>query len=222
MSRSRERDTTALVLGGVPRAHLMPLEVAQGKKDAARRRGLISIMALAAIVVAVGVAASFWFAAQAEARLAEERAATEQLLAEQLTYSEVLEVRGQLSGILEQRLSVTEREILWRDIATPYLRIVSADGVLESATLTTAALGDPALLRQDPLRTQSVATMVLTVSTPGLPQPYRWLRAFETLPTHGDTSLDTITGEEGFYLTTVTINLNAQALSGRLTDEAGN
>jgi len=222
MSRSSNRDASALVLGGVPRASLMPPEVAQGKREASRRRGLISLVVLVAILVAASVAGSYWLAAQAEAQLAAERTNTEQLLAEQLNYSEVLEVRRQLNDILDQRRQVTEREVLWLEVATPYLDIVAQDGVIESAVVTTAALGDPVLLRRDPIRTVPTATLIVTLYTEGLPQPYVWLRAFERVATHGDSSLDSITLEKPGYLTTVTITLNDQALSGRLTSEAGN
>lgn len=223
MSRAQDRDLAPLVLSGVPRANLMPAEVALRKREAVRRRGLISIVVLAALVVAGGIVAATFYAADAEARLAAERAVTEQLLGEQLSYQEVLEVRGQLADILAQRQAVTEREVLWRTIAEPYLAILAVDGTLESATLTTAAIADPALLRQDPLRLLPTATMVLTVNTPGLPAPYSWLRAFELLPGYGDASLDSITLEEdGTYMTTVTVNLSPDALSGRLTDEEAN
>jgi hypothetical protein len=223
MSRAQDRELAPLILSGVPRASLMPAEVALRKREAVRRRGLISIVVLAVLVVAGAIVAATFYAADAEARLAAERAVTEQLLAEQLSYQEVLEVRGQLADILGQRQSVTEREVLWRTIAEPYLAILAADGTLESATLTTAAIADPVLLRQDPLRVLPTATMVLTLNTPGLPAPYVWLRGFETLPAYGDAALDSIVlQEDGSYMTTVTVNLSSEALSGRLTDEAAN
>lgn len=222
MSRAQNRDASALVLGGVPRASLMPPEVAQGKREASRRRGLITLVVFVAILVAASVAGSYWVAAQAEAQLAAEREVTEQLLTEQLAYSEVLDVRRQLNDILDQRRQVTEREVLWLEVATPYLDIVSQDGVIESAVMTTAALADPELLRRDPIRTVPTATMIVTLYTEALPQPNTWLRAFERVETHGDASLDSITREGIGYLTTVTITLNEQALSGRIANEVSN
>lgn len=112
MSRAQDRELTPLILSGVPRASLMPAEVALRKREAVRRRGLISIVVLAVLVVAGAIVAATFYAADAEARLAAERAVTEQLLAEQLSYQEVLEVRGQLADILAQRQAVTEREVL--------------------------------------------------------------------------------------------------------------
>ncbi|WP_439565718.1 hypothetical protein [Microcella sp.] len=223
MSRAQDRELAPLTLSGVPRASLMPAEVALRKREAVRRRGLISIVVLAVLVVAGAIVAATLYAANAEARLAAERAVTEQLLGEQLSYQEVLEVRGQLADILAQRQAVTEREVLWRTIAEPYLAILAADGTLEAATITTAAIADPVLLRQDPLRVLPTATMVLTLNTAGLPAPYSWLRSFETLPAYGDAALDSIVLQaDGTYMTTVTVNLSSEALSGRLTDEAAN
>lgn len=65
--------------------------------------------------------------------------------------------------------------------------------------------------------------MVLTLNTAGLPAPNSWLRSFETLPAYGDAALDSIVLQaDGTYMTTVTVNLSPEALSGRLTDEAAN
>lgn len=219
MSKAKPRDAGALVLGGVPRAHLMPPEVAQGKREASRRRGLISIIVLVAILVGSGVAGSYWLSGQAEQRLADERLITEQLLAEQLSYSAVLEVRRGLTDILEQRRLVTEREVLWLEVVTPYLTLLSREGVVDQAVLTTAALADPDLTPSDPLRLDPVATIIVTVQTAELPRPYEWLRAMESIPSFADASLDAIVREDTGYATSISISLNEKALSQRLSSE---
>ena len=77
MSGRDAREQSTVVFGAVPRAHLMPPEVALRRKESARRRGLVAIVALVVVLVVGAVAASFWYAAQAEARLAAERQVTE-------------------------------------------------------------------------------------------------------------------------------------------------
>jgi hypothetical protein len=196
----------------------MPPEVALRRKESARRRGLIAIVALVVLLVAGGVAASFWYAAQAEARLAAERQVTEQLLATQLEYSEVTQVRSQLERIRGVSERLGETEVLWRDVVTPYLNALTDDELVDAITVTGADPNGPALRLADPLRAPRIATITLSVLTDEVPEPHRWVRSWEQLDTFADASIDTILEDDGPYLTTVTINLDQAALSGRWVD----
>lgn len=218
MSGRDAREQPTVVFGAVPRAHLMPPEVALRRKESARRRGLVAIVALAVLLVAGGVAASFWYAAQAESRLAAERQVTEQLLATQLEYSEVTQVRSQLERIrgVSERLGATE--VLWRDVVTPYLNALTDEELVDAITITGTDPNGPALGLADPLRFPRIATITMSVLTEDVPEPYRWVRSWEQLETFADASIDTILEDDGPYLTTVTINLDQAALSGRWLD----
>ena len=217
MSGRDAREQSTVVFGAVPRAHLMPPEVALRRKESARRRGLVAIVALVVVLVVGAVAASFWYAAQAEARLAAERQVTEQLLATQLEYSEVTQVRAQLERIrgVSERLGATE--VLWRDVVTPYLNALTDDELVDAITITGTDPNGPALGLADPLRYPRVATITLSVLTAEVPEPHRWVRGWEQLETFADTSIDSILEDGGGYLSTVTINLDQAALSGRWT-----
>ncbi len=219
MSRRDSRDSGALVYGGVPRAHLMPPEVALQKKERGRRRGLITaVIAVLALTIA-GVVGSFLVAANAEAQLAEERRTTEQLLAAQLEFTEVTLVRGQLGSITDVRGQLATVEVLWRESLQPYLSVLSADEVVDSLTFMSNSPAEPAIGVTGPLRSPRVATVTMVVLTTELPTPQTWYREWELIETFADASIDSITLLQRGYETRVTINLNELALSQRFGEE---
>ena len=219
MSRRDSRESGALVYGGVPRAHLMPPEVALQKKEVGRRRGLITaVIAVVAITIA-GVVGSFLVAANAEAQLAEERRTTEQLLAAQLEFTEVTLVRGQLVSITEVRDQLASVEVLWREALEPYLSVLTAEEVVQSLSFSSNSPAEPAIGVTGPLRSPRVATITMVVLTAELPAPQTWYRQWQLVETYADASIDSITLLQGGYETTVTINLNEAALSQRFGEE---
>ncbi|UYN83284.1 MAG: hypothetical protein KIT89_11370 [Microcella sp.] len=196
----------------------MPPEVALRRKETGRRRGLIAVMVLVVSLVAGGVAAAFWYAGQAEARLAAERQVTDELLTTQLQYAEVIQVRSQLDSIKGVRDRLGATEVLWRDVVTQYLAVLNAEEILEAASITGIDPNGPALGLADPLRSPRAATIIMTVATVDLPTPHQWLRSWKLLDTFADASIDSILEEDGWYLSTVTINLDSTALSGRTSE----
>ncbi len=210
----------SLVYGAEPRARLMPPEVAARRKDASRRRGLVALVMLTLVVVAGGIAAAFWFAAMATAQLDAARQETTRLLEEQLSYAEVLQVQSAIDSIAAQRGSLAEVEILWSEALEPYLAEISPILSLDSLSMTGNEPGQEPLTTVGPLREPLVATLTLSVTTEGLPNADGWLRRLELIPTLADASVDSITtAGDGLYSTTITINLNAEALSGRFAPE---
>jgi hypothetical protein len=219
MSRKDGRESGALVYGAVPRAHLMPPEVAMQKKERGRRRGLVTAVIAVVALTAAGTVGSYLFAASAETRLADERRMTEQLLATQLEFTDVTQVRGQLQSITEVRAQLATVEVLWQETLAPYLAVFSADEQVESLSFESDSPAEPALGLTGPLRSPRVATIRLVVTTAELPVPYVWYRAWEEIDTYADASIDSITFLQDGYKTTVTINFNELALSQRFGDE---
>jgi len=215
MSRRESREPGALVYGAPPRAHLMPPEVALQKKERGRRRGLITVVVAVVAVTAAGIVGSFLFAANAEARLADERRTTDQLLATQQEFTEVTQVRGQLQSIADVRSQLATVEVFWQESLAPYLAVLTTDEQVESLAFESDAPAEPALGLTGPLRSDHVATVRLVVRTAGLPLPYVWYREWEQIDTFADASIDSITLLQESYETTVTINLNELALSQR-------
>jgi len=218
MSRRDGKESGALVYGGVPRARLMPPEVALQKKERGRRRGLVTAVIAVVLVMIGGVVASTLFATSAAVRLADERLTTEQLLAQQLEFTEVTQVRGQLQSITDVRGQLATVEVLWQEQLTPYLAVFTAEELVNALAFQSNAPAEPVLGLTGPLRSPRVATFRMVVVTPDLPIPYLWYREWEEIETFADASIDSITLLENGYETTVTINLNDVALSQRFGD----
>lgn len=221
MSKRDKAETGALIYGGVPRARLMPPEVAFRRKESARRRSLVVLTALVAAVTVAGVVAAFLNAAAAEQRLAAERLLTEQLLAQQLEFTEVTQVRADLQIIADLRTQLGAVDVLWLDALAPYFRPLGSGATVDALTVISDAPAQPQLGLTGPLRQPRVATISMTIVTPEEPAPWLWLRAWELLPTYADASIDRITLSDAGYETVVTINLNAEALSGRFSPDSG-
>lgn len=219
MSRRDQREQGALIYGGIPRAHLMPPEVAERRKELRRRRRLIAATVVVIAITLGGVLGSYWYAAGAEARLADERRTTEQLLATQLEYSEVIQVQNELSSISGLRASLGAVEVLWDSALDPYLAVFSSDEVVESLAFRGGSPTEPSIGTAGPLRQPRVAAVTFTVVTATPPAPWGWLRAWEGLETFADASIDQITLLGEGYQTIVTVNLNSQVLSQRFVEE---
>lgn len=214
------RDTGALIYGAVPRANLMPPEVAIRRKEAARRRGLLSLVLLVFLLVMGGVVASNVAAAQAEQRLNDERDLTQQLLTEQLEYVEVQRIQSRLAAIDAQRALIAGVDISWRDVLAPYLDVLGANDVVDGVVAASNLPFEPPLALDGPLRMPRSATVELSILSGSMPDPHRWVRAWESEPTFADASIDSIVLEEGAgWLTTITLNVSAEALSSRATEE---
>lgn len=213
MSKQSARVAQALTFGAVPRANLLPPEVGMRKKERGRRRGLIVLVSLVLVATVGGVVGSYWLAGQAEQRLADERLVTQDLLNQQLEFGEVLGIQARLNSVDEQRALLESVEVRWQQVVSPYLSIVGGSGIVDSLTLTNNDPFLPPLALADPLRSPRSATVLISVLSPALPDAARWLRAFESIDSYADASIDTVVLDVGEgYLTTVTVNLNDEAL----------
>jgi len=219
MSRREQREPGTLTYGAIPRAALMPPEVELRRKESSRRRGLLGAAVAVVVITIAGVVGSFWVAAVAEAQLAEERRLTEQLLATQAEFAEVLQVQRQLQSISGVRTQLAGVEVFWRDSLTPYLSVFAAGEVVDSLTLEGEAPAEPVLGLTGPLRAPRVATVTMVIVTAESPQPQLWYRAWEQIETYADASIDSITLLQDVFETRVTINLSDGALSQRFSTE---
>lgn|GEM_PF-3470272 len=214
------RDTGALIYGAVPRADLMPPEVAIRRKESARRRGLVSLMLLVLLIVVGGIVASNFAAAQAEQRLADERALTQQLLTEQLEYVEVQRIQTRLVAVDAQRASIAGVDVAWRDVLEPYLDVLGGDDIIDGVVASSNVPFEPPLALEGPLRVPRSATVELSILSSSMPDPDRWIRAWESESTFADASIDSIALEPGEgWLTVLTLNLSREALSPRAAEE---
>jgi hypothetical protein len=112
MSPSSRADMR-LVVGGTPRADLLPPELELEKKARGTRRGLITLMVLVFVFVVVGYIAVSGVAAGAQFALDSANARTGELIQEQGKYIEVRQAQAQVDAAVEARRIGTSTEVDW-------------------------------------------------------------------------------------------------------------
>lgn len=213
--KTRSKKANAIVLGGEPRADLLPPEVHQKAKARSTRRilGLLVIFALA--VVAGGYSAGVVWATQAQTGLVAAQDRTQVLLTEKLTYLEATTIANLLTTVTSARQFGASTEILWDalfDQITSYL----PEGVtLVSGTMIGRAPWESEPAPAGPLRSPRVATLNLVVMSSSLPDETTLVRRLAQLPGFADATPDSVAQADGVFTTTITLNVNEDALSGR-------
>ncbi|WP_120339343.1 hypothetical protein [Cryobacterium soli] len=220
MSRAEPDD--GLILGGEPRINLLPPEVTRQARTRELRKKLVVATAGVLVVVVLGIGGAFWHSTMSAARLASAQAHTAELLTEQTKYVKVRQVQTEVDTALAARGVGGWTEVDWKT----YLQAVRAvlppdvgiDAVAIDSTSPFAAFVQPTAALQSP----RVATLSITVASPGLPSVPQWLDAMHTLPGFADAVPGSITKkDDGSYLVVVTMHINAGAFSGRFSDITG-
>jgi len=213
---SSRTKSSELVLGGEPRADLLPPEVELVKKARAQRRilGLLVVLAIAVAVAGYGLATIR--AAAAQLGLAAAQARTLALIEEQSVYAEAARVTSLLTTIEKTRSDATSSEIVWAEVMDE-ITVVLPPSTYASWEATTRMPWDPELLTTGPLRQPRVGTLVFTITSAQPIDATTLVRAIDEVEGFADASLDLIvrvTGD-GAFQTTMTLNLGVDALAER-------
>ncbi|MBF0687598.1 MAG: fimbrial assembly protein [Cellulomonas sp.] len=205
----------------VPQVNLLPPDVAAAHGLRAVKRW--ALLALALVVLAVGLvyAMSSFELAQARSDLVTAQDQTARLTAEQAQYSEVPVVLGELTDVRSTRQLATSTEVLWK----PYIEAIRAalpeGGELSGLQVSGAT---PVLLATGPadvLASQAMGQIILTATTPTVPNAADWTDALSAVGGLIDARVQTVTQEGGSeagpggYTVTMTMQYDETALSGR-------
>jgi hypothetical protein len=206
-----------LLVGGVPRADLLPTEVLVDRRQrAVVRRVWLGVVLLAAATAGVVLLASA-SAMQQDAHLADVRRETDSLLLQQQQYREVRNVESQ-SDLLRAAQSVGgSTEIDWQ----PTLQGVQ-DSLPTGVTITGVQIDSATPLEAyaqatGPLQGQRVATLTVDAASPTLPSVPSWLDAVRSLPGYVDANANSVTLDTstGIYTVDMTIHLDKAVFDGK-------
>ncbi|WP_022882700.1 hypothetical protein [Gryllotalpicola ginsengisoli] len=223
-----------LVIGGTPRAFLLPPEVAAVGK-ARQARNLVLLVLVAVVLLAGGATAGTYVLAQrAQSELAEVQSENASVVAQQARYASVRSVQSQVALAQSAQRVGAATEIDWKAY------FAKIDGVLPSGVQVTAISGETASptasVSQDaaPLSPSRAATVTLTVSASSETAIADALDAMQKLPGYADAVAGAITSgsagaaagtqatgdastatASGSWTTTITLSLTDQAFSGR-------
>jgi hypothetical protein len=212
---SRVAPQSGLVLGGQPRVELLPPEVAQQEKSRATRRRLIGLFVVVLLVVVAGYGLAVFRGQQAQGDLAAAQARTGAIQAERQKYSAVTTTDALISDIGAAQTLGASTEIIWSNLLDSIRASLPAGVTITSATMKGTAPWETALTPAGPLREPRIATITLVISSPTIFDATDIVRALVTVPGFADATPDTVTGGSGGYSTTITLNVNDKALSGR-------
>lgn len=211
----RPRAAAPLVVGGQPRANLLPPEIILKRKQLKTRRALRFGVVLVAIGTAAASALTFGVAsvAQVQASAAQDQLAT--LVAEQGQYREVRDVQDTIATITAGQLVGSSTEINWQSYLTALQATLPSGVTLQTVAITSgtpmAAFGQS----DAPLQGARVAELTFTAVSPTLPTIPDWLRSMATLPGFVDATPGTVKQENGVYTAEVLMHINAEAFSMR-------
>jgi hypothetical protein len=204
-----------LVVGGQPRANLLPPEIILKRKQLKTRRALRAGVLLVAVATAAACVLTFGVASVAQVQFGLAQQTQQGLVLEQSEYQEVSDVQDTIDTIVAGQQVGGSTEINWRSYLTLLEGTLPAGVVLDTVKIES---GTPmaAFVQSDaPLQGARVAALSFTVNSPTLPSIPDWLRSMADLPGFVDAIPGNVKGAEGSYAVDVVLHVNAEAFSMR-------
>jgi Tfp pilus assembly protein PilN len=216
---SRSAGKAPLVVGGQPRANLLPPEIILKRKQLKTRRALrvgVFFVFVATAAACVGV---WGMASVSQVQLALAQEQQQALVNEQLTYGDVREVQTTIETIKAGQQVGASTEIDWRDYLTQLSASLPSGVALQSVSIESGTPMVPFAQADGPLKADRVAALSFTATSKALPSIPDWLRALEKLPGFVDATPGSVKFEEGVYVADVLMHINADAFSMRFDPE---
>ena len=216
---TKTRGAERLIVGGSPRADLLPPEFAAEAKLRAQRRGLVGLAVLTVVVVALAYGFLTVQSGYIGQSVVAANETTASLLEQQKEYSEVGVINGQIATIEVAKVVGTSTRIDW----TAYLALVQASlpagTVIDAVDASTAYPGNGVTVSDLPLSFPSVATLAFTASTNVLPNVSSWIENLALLPGFSGATAGSITlCDCGSYTVTMVLYIDDEALANRYPD----
>ena len=213
----RTTDGHELILGGEPRADLLPLDLKAARKGRLLRR-IMSITAAGIVLVVIAAVAAVSFeAGRAESRLAAAEARTTELLLESGKYSEVRNVQNQIDMTTAARQLAAATEVDWRAYMGAVRASLPSDVTIQTITVGSGTPWVEYEQSSVPLYNARVASLTLSLTSPTLPAVPMWLTNLRTLPGYADAHPGSVTRTgTGQYVVELVININKDARSNRI------
>jgi len=213
-----KKDDSRLVIGGSPRANLLPPEIRQLAKARSQRRGLLFILGLVLAIVVAGYVASTLYANESRVALAAELARSEQLLGEKAEYISVSQLEAQLQVAEDARALAVSTEVNWSEYVAALQSRLPAGMTILGFTSNTATPAQPFTPPTAPLLQPRVGEITLTTTSADIPSVAPWLASIKTVTGTADVTLNTVTFQEGAYISVLTIHINEEAFANRFAE----
>lgn len=217
----RSNGRAPLVVGGQPRANLLPPEIVLKRKQLKTRRSLRVGVVLVAIATAAACAGTFGVSSVAQVQLLATQQTQNALVLEQAKYQEVRNVQTTIQTIYAGQEVGASTEVNWRSFVNA-LQNKLPDGV--TVLTVKAETGTPMAAYQQsdaPLQGLRVGSITFSASSKKLPSIPDWLRGLATIPGYVDAVPGSVKEDEkkGGYTVEVLMHFNQDAFSLRFDPE---
>jgi len=211
---SRPAADASLILGGMPRVHLLPREVGEGQKSRALRRRLLAGLVIVVVLAILATVGATFALFTANAQLANEQSRSALLASSRTKFGDVTRLQGQVDQIVTSQPLADAGEILW----APYLQQIQAslpaDMTITAFTASTATAAT--VTAPDGLSPNHVADVKITADSPQLPIS-DWLDNLAKVKgvVAAQPGSVTLVEDTGRYTVEVDLLVNSDALSNR-------
>lgn len=211
-----------LIVGGAPKANLLPPEVGIVAKGRIMRRNAVLLVALAVIIVIAGYAGGTVLAIAAQAQLAAANERTNTLITEQAKYSEVRQIATMLDTAAAAERVGMSTEIDWKAYLDEIQKSLPAGTSVTNVVAETATPLTDFAQPSAPLQGDRIGELKFTATSSSLPDVEKWLEALAKLDGFVDASPGSIqlNTETEDYEVTITMHVNTDALLLRFDAEA--
>jgi len=209
-----KRNDSKLVIGGEPRADLLPPEIKAEGKAHRQRRTLVLALVLVLVLASGGYVLATARATGAQDALTAELARTDGLLLEKGNYIEVSRLSDQVATAQMARIAATSTEIDWSEYLASATALLPSTMTLVSATVTSATPTVPFAQAEGPLRPSRVAQIVFTTRSTSVPDTAGWLESQKSLVGYVDAAVGSVTTDSALT-TTLTLHIDERAYWNR-------
>ncbi len=212
MSPAKRKPANGIVIGGVPRADLLPPEIQQDEVAKRQRRNLLALFVLVAFLVIVAYGAVSVQSLAANVALTEAEQRGNDLIAEQGEYSEVRQVQGRLVAGRGQLVAASAAEVQWGTFLGAVQARLPEGSSFDSVTASLTALTGAST---SPIYESGVYTIDMVVYAPTATSASAFRSGLESLPGYLNAQSKLITDVDAPYAYSLTVSLNADVLWGR-------
>ncbi|MGU3410792.1 hypothetical protein ACLBWP_11835 [Microbacterium sp. M1A1_1b] len=218
------KDRQSLVIGGAPRADLLPTEVHVHRRQRAAVRRAWAGVVIVAVAVGIGAVAGGLAKSSEDTRLAAAQAETVSLLQQQRQFSDVRAAEADTSLLQAAQQVGGSTEIDWSQMLGSVQSKLPSGVRISGVTIDSASATTAYVQSIDPLQGQRIATLTIDAKTAELPSVPAWLDSVHSVTGFVDATANSVTRDDttGDYTVNLTIHLDEKALDGRFAADAQN
>jgi len=213
------RTDQKLVIGGSPRADLLPPEIKADVKAASQRRGLFAIVVGAVVVVIAGYALASVYAAGTQSSLDSANVRTADLLTEQGKYVIARQLSDQVEISKQARIESVSTEIDWQKYLNELEKVTSDELGITGITVDSATPLTPFAEPTGPLEQMRVAQIGIVAMATNVPDVAKAVEAISKLPGFVDATVLEVKGKPGAYAVAITVHVNEELYLHRFAEE---